>query len=140
MIGVRLPIDSDSEDTQINLTPLIDVVFMLIVFLLLTASATQYVISVDTPNVDSAAATHPVGFVLYPPQDEDDNWRFNAESFRNPEDVLVAITEALERKPDEMLVIGVGANVNAQRLVDAMDVARRAGARRVDIAVDIQDS
>ena len=140
MIQLRLPIDSDSEDTQINLTPLIDVVFMLIVFLLLTASATQYVISVDTPDVDSAVATSLVGFVLYPPEDEDENWRFNSESFDSAEDALVAVTKALERQPEEALVIGVGAKVNAQRLVDAMDVARRAGAKSVDIAVDVEDS
>lgn len=139
MIQSRLPMDSESEDAQVNLTPLIDVVFMLIVFLLLTASATQYVISVDTPDVDSATATSPAGFVLYPPEEENDDWRFNSTSFASAEDALLAITEALEREPNEVLVIGIGAKVNAQRLVDAMDIVRRAGAKSVDIAVDIQD-
>lgn len=136
MIRVGQTEDGEGEDAEINLTPLIDVVFMLIVFLLLTASAAQYVITVDTPDVDSAVATASIGLVLYPPEHPNDPWVFNSQPFDETEEVVAAITQAIEQDSERVLVIGVGAEVNAQRLVDAMNIARRAGAKSVDIAVD----
>jgi len=123
------------EGARIDLTPLIDVVFMLIVFLLLTASATQLVMTVDTPRSSSTETSATEPMLLFPPSVENEVWAFEGQPYADPDAVIVALRQALEVAPERPLLIGVGAEVSSQRLVNAMDIARTAGAASVEIAV-----
>lgn len=135
MIGSALPDDAGDQGSQFDLTPLIDVVFMLIVFLLLTASAAQFVLTIDTPQTESGAVAESVAVVLYPPTRESDVWRLDDRVFADANETVDAIASALQEDPERVLVIAIEAEVSAQRLVDAMDLARTAGAEHVDLAV-----
>ena len=135
MIASALPDDAGGQGSQFDLTPLIDVVFMLIVFLLLTASAAQYVLTIDTPQTESGAVAESAAVVLYPPERESGVWRLDNRRFADATETVEAIASALREDPERVLVIAIGPEVSAQRLVDGMDLARAAGAEHVDLAV-----
>lgn len=139
MIKIGETTTFSAEDPRIDLTPLIDVVFMLIVFLLLTASATQLVISVDTPQSSSTEMIDTQPMLLLPPSAQDQGWIFEGQAYADADAVSVVLRQALEATPDRSLLIGIGAEVSSQRLVSAMDIARTAGVESVEIAVSRPD-
>lgn len=56
-------IDLASEDAHIDLTPLIDVIFMLVIFFILTMSFTHPVIDIKLPESKSAQAIKDTQFI-----------------------------------------------------------------------------
>lgn len=131
-----VPDDAAAENVQPNLTPLIDVVFMLIVFLLLTANAAQYAVTVDLPEASSAMPSEREALVLQPPETEGGAWVLDGQPYDNAAAVRQALVRALEGNDDQALVIAIDAAASSQRLIDAMDVATEAGAKAVEISTE----
>ena len=126
----------DEENIQPNLTPLIDVVFMLIVFLLLTANAAQYVVTVDLPEASSATSSEGEALLLQPPESEGGAWVLDGEPYDDSTAVRQALVRALDGNEDKALVIAIDAAASSQRLIDAMELATEAGANAVDISTE----
>lgn len=126
----------EEDIAQPNLTPLIDVVFMLIVFLLLTANAAQLVVTVDLPQASSAAPSDRKPLVLQPPLEAAEAWRLDGEIYENTGDLVPALKRALAADQDRVLVIAIDGAASSQRLIDAMDVANAAGAQAVEISAE----
>ncbi len=131
-----VPDDVADENVQPNLTPLIDVVFMLIVFLLLTPNAAQYAVTVDLPEASSATLSEREALVLQPPATEGGAWGLDDQSYEDAAAVRQALVRALEGNDDQALVIAIDAAASSQRLLDAMDVATEAGAKAVEISTE----
>lgn len=136
MIDARLPTDAEADDGQPNLTPLIDVVFMLIVFLLLTANAAQLVVSVDLPKASSAAPGEGTELVLQPPVEEGGVWLLDGKAYESADALRSVLSEALAGDEDGALAISIDAAASSQRLIDAMDLANDAGAKAVEISAE----
>ncbi|WP_293611002.1 biopolymer transporter ExbD [Ponticaulis sp.] len=136
MISPGFEIEEDTSRIHVDLTPLIDVVFMLIVFLLLTANAAQLVIEVDTPDASFGEASETEAYLLVPPDPESADWNFDGQSYSSPEAATTAISNVVAAEDDAVILIAISAETSAQHLIDAMDVARDAGAQTVEIAVD----
>jgi biopolymer transport protein ExbD len=129
--------DMVGEDNgQPNLTPLIDVVFMLIVFLLLTANAAQFVVTVDLPQASSAVASENKSLVLQPPMEEGGRWLLDGQAFENTQALRPALRKAVAEDQERVLVIVIDASASSQRLIDAMDIATEAGAKAVEISAE----
>ena len=136
MIDPGFELEEAGHGLKVDLTPLIDVVFMLIVFLLLTANAAQLVIEVDTPDASSGTVSDTEAFVLIPPAREDAAWTFDGSPYPSGEAVSNAISYVVQQEADAIILIAIGEETSAQQLIDAMDVARDAGAKTVEIAVE----
>ena len=129
--------DMVGEDNgQPNLTPLIDVVFMLIVFLLLTANAAQFVVTVDLPQASSAVPSENTSLVLQPPMEEGGRWVLDGQAFENTQALRPALRKAVAEDLERVLVIAIDASASSQRLIDAMDIATEAGAKAVEISAE----
>ena len=124
------------ENVQPNLTPLIDVVFMLIVFLLLTANAAQYAVTVDLPEASAAVPSEGEALVLQPPELEGGTWVLDGQRYDDTAAVRQALKQALSGDEDQTLVIAIDAAASSQRLIDAMDVATESGAKAVEISTE----
>ncbi|HPF23501.1 MAG: biopolymer transporter ExbD [Hyphomonas sp.] len=136
MIEARLSPEQEADETPLNLTPLIDVVFMLIVFLLLTANAAQLVVSVDLPKASSAAPADGVHLVMQPPVEEGGEWLLDGTAYESAGALRPVLSEALAASEDGALTISIEAAASSQRLIDAMDLANEAGAKAVEISAE----
>ena len=134
MIRAPSPTPDDTGDDTTVLTPLIDIVFMLVVFLLLTANAAFPVLNIETPHADSErhlAETEPL-FLSVP--GEDGHWELAGISYRDTDSVREALTLARQNNPDQALVVVAPAASDAQQLVDGLEMARLTGYEQVDLA------
>ena len=134
MIDANLPIDTTDDSPSVDLTPLIDVVFMLIVFLLLTANVAQVAIHVDTPESSTGQPLDQVTLVLEAPSAKGGAWRLNGDTYPDMDAAAAALRAGLKADASRPLVLAVDAEASSQRLIDAMDLARDAGALSVEIS------
>ena len=136
MINAGANDETDAENTQPNLTPLIDVVFMLIVFLLLTANAAQFAVTVDLPQAGSAAPVEHRSLLLEPATEEGGTWKLDGQIYQSVEALRPVLEKSLKENADKPLVIAIDGAASSQRLIDAMDLATEVGAKAVEISAE----
>ena len=118
----------------ISLTPLIDVVFILLIFFMLASSFLDWrVITLNAPAAQ-AAGTSMDGAVLV---------RVKADGELDIEGVPVTLADLgerlrphLDRKPDQRVLIQPAAGVSLQRVVTVLDAATAAGAANLSLTRD----
>lgn len=127
----------DSEELSVELTPLIDVVFLLLIFFMVTTTFDRNAqIKIDLPTATNA--------VLSPDQerlelliDSEGRYYVNGREVLNnkPETLFQAMTLVLNEM-DEVppLVISADASVDYQVVVTAMDIAGRLGLTNFSLA------
>ncbi|MBK5911277.1 hypothetical protein CCR85_07195 [Rhodothalassium salexigens] len=127
--------DAEADETGGNaLMPLVDVVFMLVVFLLLTANAVSYALKVDTPEAAGAQAHEARETVVLTAPHGGRGWQVDGAAHATAQAARRAVAQALDARPDAVLVVAAAADSSAQDLIDALEMARQAGARSVDVA------
>jgi biopolymer transport protein ExbD len=114
----------------ISLTPLIDVVFILLVFFMLASSLIQWrVVALDAP-ASAASGTPVVGSWLVRVQS--DRLDLNAEPIE-----AAALAERIRMRiienPDQPVLIVPAPGIGLQRLVDVLDLLRDAGAEHLTL-------
>ena len=122
-----------SDEAEINITPMLDVVFILLIFFIVTTSfVKEFGVDLSRPSNE-------------PPKDVkiseviaikiDDTGTITIKG--RPTDVLAVranIESALALKPDSSVVIAASRNADAGLLVRVVDQARVAGATKVSLA------
>jgi biopolymer transport protein ExbD len=122
-----------SDEAEINITPMLDVVFILLIFFIVTTSfVKEFGVDLSRPSNE-------------PPKDVkiseviaikiDDTGTITIKN--RPTDVLAVranIESALALKPDSSVVIAASRNADAGLLVRVVDQARVAGATKVSLA------
>jgi biopolymer transport protein TolR len=120
--------------SDINMTPLIDVMLVLVVIFIITAPLLASTIALDLPKADSAPATHapPVVSVAI---DAAGNTYLNNQPIG-----LDALPEQLARAhhlhPDAELQLRADQSVAYGRVVSVMAAAQRAGLNRIGFVTD----
>ena len=127
-----------SDDVEVNLTPLIDVVFLLLIFFMVTTTfdkdAKIKIHLPTTTNAMSSPAKTPMEVII------DGNGKFfvdGREVLNNkPETLFRAMTQALNERGERTppLVISADAKTNYQAVVTAMDIAGRLGITNFSMA------
>ena len=120
-----------------NLTPLIDIVFLLLVFFMLTSHFVQeQAIDIDLPVADSGEAVA---------EDEQLELVINAEGrfllddhFVEPASLESLLREKLESRKDRNLRVRGDRHAPLGQAVTVLDVARKAGASGVDLVTEQQ--
>lgn len=123
-------------DLMPDLTPLLDVMFMLIVFFLLTANAVPYALDVNLPQ-DAEEVTQAVedpnmlSVTLLPGED---GWKINEISYQDER----AFKEALQiRARDNKQVVIIGdKDVSMQKLLTVMAFLRKHNIEAADIVME----
>ena len=127
-----------SDDVEVNLTPLIDVVFLLLIFFMVTTTFDKDAkININLPTTTNAMATPtkmPLEVII------DANGKFfvdGREVLNNkPETLFRAMTQELNERGEKTppLVISADSNTNYQAVVTAMDIAGRLGMTNFSMA------
>ncbi len=125
--------DEDAGSEEPNLTPLIDIVFILLIFFLVTTTfAKELGVSVDRPQAQSATAqTGEIVRVAVSRQGAITVDGQPTSLFR----VEAEVRAKLGSKTQSVLLVADKA-VNAETLVELMDACRQGGAKDVALAVD----
>jgi biopolymer transport protein ExbD len=133
---VKLSTQSRPEP-DVNLTPLIDVVFLLLIFFMVSTSfVKQSQITIRLPEAESTA------MVEEPPEQidimitEQGTYLVNGRELINnrPETIRNALQRVSSGNTSLPLTISADANARHQHVVTAMDVAGRLGFVRISIA------
>ena len=126
-----------SADPEVNLTSLIDVVLLLLVFFMVsTTFVKESEISVRLPEADSAARPEPVDNRIDIMITEQGTFLINGRELINnrPETIRKGIQEVSGGDSSLPLTISADASARHQDVVTAMDVAGRLGFEKISIA------
>ena len=128
-------------DNGINLTPLIDVVFLLLIFFMVTTTFTRETrLLIELPDADGEVADSspvPVELVIT----RDGSYAVNGQNLINTDigTIMAALEDIAVREVDIPLVITADAQASHQAVVTAMDAAGRLGFTRLNIATQQSD-
>ena len=124
--------DEDGGDEEINMMPLIDMIFILLIFFLVTASfVRESGVEVNRPEAVTAEKKEAVGMVVGLTRDGDifiDGREVDLRRVRG----LVEIF--LVENADGGVIIDADSDVSAGRMVAVLDQCRLAGARNIAVS------
>lgn len=135
-MGLRRARHSAIEEDDINMTPMLDIVFIMLIFFIVTASfVKESGVDVNRPNA-ATAEVQERGNILVAITDTGQFWIDNRQV-----DVR-ALRANIERlhaeNPQGAVVIQADKNSKNGDLVQVMDAARLAGVFNVSIAAEVQ--
>ncbi|HKL69342.1 biopolymer transporter ExbD [Salibaculum sp.] len=118
----------DRAPRRPSLTPMIDVVFLLLIFFMLTAQFTRdHSLSLRSGGGGASAYTGPPRLVRIAP----DDLRLNGQTITL--DALAGALAELTRAPSDMIVLRPAAAADLQRLVQVMTALEAAGFTRLSL-------
>jgi len=123
---------SRSEEVFINLTPLIDVVFLLLIFFMVstTFATIRYGIKVDLPKTTTPEEKIEENIVVSITKD---NQIYLGKKWVRREEDLVSLLRKEIKKKGTLVIVNADKEVKHGKVVRVMDLARKAGATRLGI-------
>ena len=124
----------ENEENEINLTPMLDVVFIMLIFFIVTASFLREAgLDTNRPDQDQAVQTQDEeGAILVIIDETDDIWIDNR--IIDPRAVRPNIQRLHAENPDRPVVVQVASSSRAETLVTVMDASRQADVYDISIA------
>lgn len=119
----------DAPMSEINVTPMVDVMLVLLVIFILTAPLMTSAIRLDLPQSESGqsgAAPQAVSLVV-----DAQGALFLNDQPITPEALRQRLSEAARRSPDTELELRADQSVPYGRVVEAMGLAQKAGLSRI---------
>ncbi|MEL6226756.1 MAG: biopolymer transporter ExbD [Pseudomonadota bacterium] len=116
----RVGAASSTEEEEINLTPMLDVVFILLIFFIVTAQFIKEPGALITRvDVETDDEVKPLAILIAIDEESD---IYIAKEKVEPNAIAYTIRELREDNPNGKLVIQADENSNAEALVNLMDV------------------
>ncbi len=126
--------DQDEEDNEINLTPMLDVVFIMLIFFIVTASFIKEAgIDVNRPDAPTSVSIADAN-ILIAISSNDEIWI--DRRLIDPRAVRPNIERLHAENPKGSVVIQADKKSTNEMLVIVMDAARQAGVFNVSIAAN----
>ena len=131
----------EDEDVSINLTPLIDVVFLLLIFFMVTTTFTQESqLEVELPQIQSEQGVvddQRVDVVI----DAGGNIEINGEMLINTQSDTLrrALDTVLDAGSDQVVVITTDRATPSQSLLNVMDVVGQLGHSRIAFSAQVDE-
>ncbi len=127
----------DEEDDAVNLTPMLDVVFIMLIFFIVTASfVKESGIDVNRPNAATAERKEK-GNILVAISEDNQIWIDKRQV--DPRALRANIERMHAENPNGAVVIQADEESKNKLLVLVMDAARMAGVKNVSIAAEVVD-
>jgi biopolymer transport protein ExbD len=124
---------SEDDEAEINLTPMLDVVFIMLIFFIVTATFIRETgLEVNRPDDNQAQVVQEDGAILVIIDPTDDIWIDNR--IVDARAVRPNIERMHAEDPDRPVVIQVAKASSADTLVTIMDAARQASVFNISIA------
>jgi biopolymer transport protein ExbD len=121
--------DSDEVMNEINMTPLVDVMLVLLIIFIITVPVMQHAVTIDLPRASNQPAlTKPETIRLS--VDASGAYFWNAEAIGDAE-LSPRLAQAAALEPQPELHIRGDKAVRYERVARAMAAAQRAGVRKI---------
>ena len=125
----------EEEESEVNLTPMLDVVFIMLIFFIVTASFVKEAgIEISRPNA-STAERKEKGNILVAITDSGQIWIDRRQV--DPRALRANIERMHAENPNGAVVIQADKKSTNDLLVQVMDAARLAGVESVSIAAEV---
>ena len=125
------------EEDAVNLTPMIDVVFIMLIFFIVTASfVKESGIDVNRPNAATAERKEK-GNILVAISEDNQIWIDRRQV--DPRALRANIERMHSENPNGAVIIQADEESKNKLLVLVMDAARMAGVKNVSIAAEVVD-
>jgi biopolymer transport protein ExbD len=125
------------EEVNVNLTPLIDVVFLLLIFFMVSTTFTKEShLEIDLPEASDAAPSEDLPTMIEVVIDEEGNYSVNGQALVNTQEKTLrqAINLQVKDQSDKPpLIITADAKTPHQAVVTAMDVSGQLGFEKLSI-------
>ena len=120
------------DESQIDMTPMLDVVFIMLIFFIVTSSFVRETgVDVTRPSADTAVSTD-AGAVQIGISAQNEIW---IDSRRiDPRAVRANVERAMAENPGSAVVIVADEGSNTDTLIKVMDQSRLAGAENISVA------
>jgi biopolymer transport protein ExbD len=127
----------DDDESEVNLTPMLDVVFIMLIFFIVTASfVKESGIDVNRPNAATAERKEK-GNILVAISEDNQIWIDRRQV--DPRALRANIERMHAENPNGAVVIQADEESKNKLLVQVMDAARMAGVKNVSIAAEVVD-
>jgi biopolymer transport protein ExbD len=123
----------NKRDATFNLTPLIDVVFQLLIFFMVTTTFVSFEnrVKVNLPSGDFAAAGPSRNITV---TITEDNTIYLNGKLIDPLRITESIAAELKKAPEKIVVLEADKNVLHGKVISVMDLLKKGGADRIAIA------
>jgi len=127
----------DQDESEVNLTPMLDVVFIMLIFFIVTASFVKEA-GIDVSRPPAATAERKErGNILVAITENDQIWMDRRQV--DPRSIRANIERLHAENPQGSVVIQADKNSKNGLLVEVMDAARLAGVSNVSLAAEVID-
>ena len=127
--------DRRKSESEVNLTPMLDVVFIMLIFFIVTASFVKEAgIDISRPGAATAVRKER-GNILIAISANDQIWMNRRQV--DPRALRANIERAHAENPQGAVIIQADKAAKTGLLVQVMDAARSAGVKNVSLAADI---
>ena len=120
--------------SDINVTPLVDVMLVLVVIFMLTAPLLATRIALDLPSSDAAQPGNPPRFVTLAVNPAGEVF-LDDQPTSLPE-LATRLAETARNRPDTEVQLRADASVSYGRVVEVMGVAQKAGLNRIGFVTE----
>jgi biopolymer transport protein ExbD len=128
-------VEEEEEKSEVNLTPMLDVVFIMLIFFIVTASFVKEA-GIDVNRPDAATAERKEkGNILVAISADDQIWI--DRRLVDPRALRANIERMHAENPNGAVVIQADKKSTNGLLVQVMDASRQAGAKNVSIAAEV---
>jgi len=122
------------EESQVDLTPMLDVVFIMLIFFIVTSTfVKESGVDVTRPNAETAVPTDASSIQI---GITSNNQIYFDKRLVDKRAVRANIEKGLAESPGAAIIIIADALSNTETLIEVMDQSRLAGAENVSIATD----
>lgn len=124
----------EDEESQIDLTPMLDVVFIMLIFFIVTSTfVKESGVDVSRPNADTAVVTESNSIQI---GITSSNQIFMDKRLVDKRAVRANVERGLAENPGASVIIVADADSKTETLIEVMDQSRLAGAESVSVAAD----
>jgi len=124
----------DDSDDEINMTPMLDIVFIMLIFFIVTSSFIRET-GIDPLRPDAETAVEQArGNILIGVSAEGEIW-MNQENIELGQ-VRPMVEDMLSQNPESSVVVVSDETSRTGRVIEVMDEVRRAGVQEIAIATE----
>jgi biopolymer transport protein ExbD len=133
----RQTVAGGSAEDDVNLTPMLDVVFILLIFFIVTAQFIKVPgVPIARPDVDNKASIKPLAILIAINKESE---IYIDKKLVSPEEVGFTIKQMREDNPRGEVVVQADVDSSAETLVDVMETINRIdGATAINISAKIE--
>ncbi|EDP60512.1 biopolymer transporter ExbD [Vibrio sp. AND4] len=133
---IQAPKNSDSQGLTPDLTPLLDIIFIVMVFLMLTAAVKLDSLDVNLPSTDSQAVSEvDKQSITVNILEEAPHWAINGKAYIDWENFTIALIEE-SKSTDKPIVIGAEKTADIQSLVKLLGFLQENGIQATQLLTE----